>query len=109
MRLGAGRTFVDEHRAIGCGRLVDVEAGDGAPIWILVEDALNQAGSVRTLIANGRQIVGQYIAHVSSPEPVVVVAEAIANKAGTDPVLERQAVGEFAVHERARRQQTSDS
>src|SRR5690606_40047620 len=77
--------FVDEHRAFFAARLIHDERGDDAPPGIVVEYALNQAGSPRAFVANLRQIVGQYIAGVVAPEPVVVVAEAVADKQRPDP------------------------
>src|SRR5690242_12766472 len=83
------RVFVDEDGALDA-RLLDGERADDAPAGCVVEDALDEAGSVGALVADPRQIVGQYIARVGTIESIRVVAESVADEERTDAVLERQ-------------------
>ncbi len=52
--------------------------------------------------------VGQNIPHIVALFSIVVVTEAASDEDRLDAVLEREPVGELAVHKRTRRQQSAD-
>src|SRR5262245_49627889 len=100
------RKLVDELCAVDGRRFVDVERLDDAPAGIAVQNLLNQAGLA--FVTELGQNVGQYIARVIAAQTVLIVAEAAADEQGPNLVLEREAVGEFSLHERAGREHAAD-
>ena len=100
--------LVDEGGAIGRRRLVDVETRDVVALRIVREQLDDQPPFVTALVADARQSVGQYIAHVVAPQTVLVVAEAVADEDRPDVIFERQAVGQLAVDECAGADEPAD-
>src|SRR4029453_10932479 len=102
------RLLIDEHGPVNLRRLVDVELEHGATVGITVQNLLDEAGFGLTLVPELGQNVGQYIAHVVARERVGVITKAGADEDGPDSILERQAVRQLALDERARRQHAPD-
>src|SRR5262245_44408238 len=98
-RSSIARTLVDQSCVIVTVRgFRDVERHDGAPARCGFEHVLY----LGALIADVRTGVSQNISHIIAPQPVLVIAELVADEDGPDPVLERQAIGELPLNERFR-------
>src|SRR5688572_2311329 len=90
------------------GGLRHVEGHDDRAVWVGLENVQDHRIVPLRLVAEARRDIREYISHVVARRAVRVVAEATADEHRADAVLEREAVGKFPVHERARRQRPAD-
>jgi hypothetical protein len=107
---GRSRTkLVEQRRSIvaGCG-FRHVERHKDAAARICVENILNDGIPGLRLVSKTRRYIRQNISHIVARLPVVVVAEAAADEDRLDVILQREPIGELAVHERTRRQNFSE-
>src|SRR3954468_7880346 len=97
----AGAEFVDEGRTVMPRRgFGDFERPDDGAIRVGREYVLNDP----SLVPDVRSDIGQNIPHILALLSIVIVSEPLPDEDRPDAILERQAIRQLAVHERARRQ-----